>query len=40
MRRLFGDASLPAQEKACSFLKKRTKRLLFLRPRQDPGHGL
>jgi hypothetical protein len=23
-----------------SFLKKRTKRLLFLRWRQDPGHGL
>jgi hypothetical protein len=23
-----------------SFLKKRSKRLLFLRPRQDPGHGL
>jgi hypothetical protein len=24
----------------CSFLKKRTKRLLFLRRRQDPGHSL
>jgi hypothetical protein len=23
-----------------SFLKKRSKRLLFRRPRQDPGHGL
>jgi hypothetical protein len=23
-----------------SFLKKRTKKLLFLRQRQDPGHGL
>jgi hypothetical protein len=27
-------------EGSCSFLKKRTKRLLFLRQRQDPGHGL
>jgi hypothetical protein len=25
--------------KACSFLKKRTKRLLILRQRTDPGHG-
>jgi hypothetical protein len=23
----------------CSFLKKRTKRLLCLRQRMDPGHG-
>jgi hypothetical protein len=26
-------------EKACSFLKKRTKRLSILRKRTDPGHG-
>jgi hypothetical protein len=26
-------------EEESSFLKKRSKRLLFLRPRQDPGHG-
>jgi hypothetical protein len=27
-------------EERPSFLKKRSKRLLFRRPRQDPGHGL
>jgi hypothetical protein len=28
------------QSERPSFLKKRSKRLLFLRQRQDPGHGL
>jgi len=27
-------------EEESSFLKKRSKRLLFLRQRNDPGHGL
>jgi hypothetical protein len=26
-------------KKSPFFLKKRSKRLLFRRPRQDPGHG-
>jgi hypothetical protein len=29
-----------AKKVSCSFLKKRTKRLLHLRRRQRPGHGL
>jgi polar amino acid transport system substrate-binding protein len=32
---------MPVEERQeSSFLKKRSKRLLFLRQRQDPGHGL
>jgi hypothetical protein len=27
------------KQERCSFLKKRTKRLLLRRPRKDPGHG-
>jgi hypothetical protein len=28
------------EKQECSFLKKRTKKLLFLRKRTDTGHGL
>jgi hypothetical protein len=30
----------PVRQESRSFLKKRTKRLLFLRQRNDTGHGL
>jgi hypothetical protein len=38
-RHTLAAADQPCVVLVCSFLKKRTKRLLRLRWRHDPGHG-